>query len=391
MQDGELVAAIVAGDPSGFADAYDRYAAPLYAYCSFMLPTPDDAASAVRDTFLIATSRLERLRDPNKLRPWLHAVARNDCLRRLSVAGVAPRLREAAGDGVPAAAELPASLRGEVLRACTDNSPAGRAERASVAHQAGAFGPTGFPKAFGSPASPWWRRHPRVVAAVATVVAVAVAGSLIVTLTGGGSHRARAFIVANGSGGSPSGAPGSAGSPSAPGRPGGTRQAQAAPTPGPPTPSVTVLGRVTSPASPTSHGTPQPSASPSATSASPSPSPSVSPSPSPSVSPSPSTSPSTGRGILTATPDKLVLTATSAKAATGSFVLSASYGPVSDYVIEIPPGLAGKLTVASAKGSLGAGGQVTVTVTVTSKVALTTHLTIDPGHVTVTVLFSIKH
>src|ERR1035438_1109376 len=88
MQDEEVVAAIVAGDPDGLAEAYDRYAAPLYAHCSFMLPGPDDVAGVVRDTFLIATSRLERLRDPGKLRSWPHAVARNECLGRLSAAGV---------------------------------------------------------------------------------------------------------------------------------------------------------------------------------------------------------------------------------------------------------------------------------------------------------------
>jgi hypothetical protein len=32
MHDSEVVAAIAAGDPDGLAEAYDRYAAPLYAY-----------------------------------------------------------------------------------------------------------------------------------------------------------------------------------------------------------------------------------------------------------------------------------------------------------------------------------------------------------------------
>jgi len=85
MQDQEVVAAIVAGDPDGIAEAYDRYAAPLYAYCSLALPGPD-TADVVRDTFLIATWRLEGLRDPGKLGSWLHAVVRSECLRRRSAA-----------------------------------------------------------------------------------------------------------------------------------------------------------------------------------------------------------------------------------------------------------------------------------------------------------------
>jgi hypothetical protein len=85
-----------------------------------------------------------------------------------------------------------------------------------------------------------------------------------------------------------------------------------------------------------------------------------------------------------------VLTSTSGKAATGHFVLSAIYGPVSNYVIKVPAGVAGKVTVSPAKGSLQDGGSVTITVTVTSKVAVDTELTVDPGDVTVTVLLSIK-
>src|ERR1039457_3622792 len=76
MEDPEVVAAIVAGDPVGLAEAYDRYAVPLYAYCCSMLGEPADAADALQDTFLIAAAKLRGLRDPGKLRPWLYAVAR---------------------------------------------------------------------------------------------------------------------------------------------------------------------------------------------------------------------------------------------------------------------------------------------------------------------------
>src|ERR1700693_2827364 len=95
MEDPEVVAAIVAGDPAGLAEAYDRYAVPLYAYCRSMLREPADAADAVQDTFLIAVARLRGLRDPDKLRPWLYAVARNECLRRLRAATATSALDEA--------------------------------------------------------------------------------------------------------------------------------------------------------------------------------------------------------------------------------------------------------------------------------------------------------
>ena len=83
-----MVAAIVAGDADGIAEAYDRYAASLYAYGHWLLPGPE-AAEVVQDTFLIAVSRLDGLRDPDRLDAWLHAVARNECLRRLGAGGPA--------------------------------------------------------------------------------------------------------------------------------------------------------------------------------------------------------------------------------------------------------------------------------------------------------------
>ena len=102
MQDREVVAAIVAGDPDGIAQAYDKYAMPLYSYCRSLLREPADAADAVQDTFLIATAKLGSLRDPGKLGSWLYAVARNECYRRLRSAEATSSLDEAVD--MPAAA-----------------------------------------------------------------------------------------------------------------------------------------------------------------------------------------------------------------------------------------------------------------------------------------------
>ena len=107
MQDPEVVAAIVAGDQEGIAQAYDKYAMPLYSYCRSLLREPADAADAVQDTFLIATVKLGGLRDPGKLRSWLYAVARNECYRRLRSGDATSALDEAVD--VPAAASGQAS------------------------------------------------------------------------------------------------------------------------------------------------------------------------------------------------------------------------------------------------------------------------------------------
>ena len=96
MQDSEIVAAIIAGDAEGLAAAYDRYAAPLLAFCSVLLAERADSSDAVQDTFVVATAELDGLRDPEQLRPWLYAVARNECHRRLRARAQAAGLDDGA-------------------------------------------------------------------------------------------------------------------------------------------------------------------------------------------------------------------------------------------------------------------------------------------------------
>ena len=96
MRDRDIVAAIVASDPKGLAAAYDRYAANLFSYCQVLLTEPADAADAVQDTFVITAGKVSALRDPDRLRPWLYAVARNECHRRLRTRDSATPLDESA-------------------------------------------------------------------------------------------------------------------------------------------------------------------------------------------------------------------------------------------------------------------------------------------------------
>ena len=102
VRDAETVASITAGESEGLAAAYDRYAPGLYAYCHSLLGEPAAVSDAVRDTFIVAAAELGGLDDPGRLRPWLYAVARNECRNRLRTHAVPAAPGDPAEAGEPA-------------------------------------------------------------------------------------------------------------------------------------------------------------------------------------------------------------------------------------------------------------------------------------------------
>ncbi len=96
VTDAELVCGAAAGNRAAFAAIYDRYADPLHDFCIGMLRNREAAADCVQEAFCIAANSLSKLRDPDKLRPWLYSIARHEALRYLR-----GRKREQAVEEVP--------------------------------------------------------------------------------------------------------------------------------------------------------------------------------------------------------------------------------------------------------------------------------------------------
>lgn len=80
--DAGLVASHLAGDPSALGGIYDRYADSLHDTAAAMLNDRSEAADVLHDVILIAAERLGQLRDPDRLKPWLFAILRNEVYRR---------------------------------------------------------------------------------------------------------------------------------------------------------------------------------------------------------------------------------------------------------------------------------------------------------------------
>jgi len=503
VQDGEIVAAIAAGDPAGLAAAYDDYAPALYGYYRTLLSDPADAADAVVDTYLVAVVKLDGLQDPDRLRPWLYAVARNECFRRLRAHGVSappatavavtsndpdlaldperaelrdlvvdalsglnPGDREVIelnlrhvldGDDLADAlgvsrkqahalvsraraqfegsldallavrssgecAELegilagwdgelagvlfkrvnrhvdscdvcgarkrrelsaamllsmlpmvaiPASLREQVFRLASDFSPAADRHRAMVARRAEPFDRSGFPKVVASPRRVYGTPALGIAACAAVVAAVLLGTGTVLTL-GALDHKgpatASAATVAPAAVAQPplsaDSHQGVTPSPSKSASRGGKQRVGltiASDSPSP-TPSQGGQGGQGQPSPHSSSPTPRPTR--------PSPSPSQSPPPSP--------------GTLAVSPSSVTLSGTPG---TASFTITASGGTVSYSIANPAPG---NLTVSPSAGTLSAGQSATVSVTVSSSTGLAseTDLTVNPGGLTVAVLYA---
>ncbi len=83
MDDAALVRAACEGDKQAFADIYDRYSDRIFSFLCTVVRNREDAADLLQDTFVTAAARLGQLRDPDKLRPWLYAVARHLAMKSL--------------------------------------------------------------------------------------------------------------------------------------------------------------------------------------------------------------------------------------------------------------------------------------------------------------------
>lgn len=78
--DADLARAAAAGDRAALAAIYDRYADRLHDFCVGMLRDRHAAADCVQDVFVTAATKLGQLREADRLRPWLYAIARSQCL-----------------------------------------------------------------------------------------------------------------------------------------------------------------------------------------------------------------------------------------------------------------------------------------------------------------------
>ena len=124
VNDAALVGLALANPQQGVAAIYDRYGTSLYNYCYSILRSQADAGDALQESFVTVMGKLSQLRDPDKLRPWLYAIARNQCFKQHR-----QRKRERPEDPFETGEE-------QTVMAASTAEPAGSAELIALVWQA---------------------------------------------------------------------------------------------------------------------------------------------------------------------------------------------------------------------------------------------------------------
>ncbi|MEU3018329.1 MULTISPECIES: sigma-70 family RNA polymerase sigma factor [unclassified Nocardiopsis] len=121
-----------------YAKLLDAYGDELYRRCILVLRDRDAAHVVLRDTLIVARAHIGRLRDTDRLREWLHALAEAECARHLAHHRVHGDARPLL---LPERTDL---VRERVLNGVSGPGLAGY--RTHVAARAARFGRDGFPR-----------------------------------------------------------------------------------------------------------------------------------------------------------------------------------------------------------------------------------------------------
>lgn len=104
--DDGLVSEVRAGNEEAFARMYERHRSELLAYSRNMVGSHDDAEDVIQQTFLKAYRALRRSESRIAVRPWLYAIARNECVSMIRKRRESPADPASASSGSRVASEV---------------------------------------------------------------------------------------------------------------------------------------------------------------------------------------------------------------------------------------------------------------------------------------------
>ena len=113
LSDARLATEAKRGNDAAFEVIYDRHHRGILALCRHMLGSREDAEDALQQTFASAFRALPSNRQPAHIKPWLYAIARNQCLTMLRARRETPveEVRQVSAAGLSEEVERRTKLR----------------------------------------------------------------------------------------------------------------------------------------------------------------------------------------------------------------------------------------------------------------------------------------
>src|SRR5579863_8025802 len=98
----ELAQRLMTGDANAFDRFVEHFRARIFHYSWLMCGQREDAEDVAQDTLLKVFESFDRLREPERVRPWVFRIARNACLMKRRKSVFAPSQELSLDDFLPA-------------------------------------------------------------------------------------------------------------------------------------------------------------------------------------------------------------------------------------------------------------------------------------------------
>jgi RNA polymerase sigma-70 factor (ECF subfamily) len=97
----ELARRLIAGEPEAFDRFVEHFRAKVFHYSWLMCRNREDAEEVAQETLLNVFENFDRLREPERVRPWVFRIAKNACLMKRRKSVFAPSRELSLDDFLP--------------------------------------------------------------------------------------------------------------------------------------------------------------------------------------------------------------------------------------------------------------------------------------------------
>ena len=105
LTDMELAQGLLSGRPEAFERFVERFRTKLFHYTWLMCGQREDAEEVAQETLMRVFENFNQLRDPERVRPWVFRIARNQCLMKRRKSVFAPEHELSLDEFLPIAGE----------------------------------------------------------------------------------------------------------------------------------------------------------------------------------------------------------------------------------------------------------------------------------------------